>query len=99
MNELPYLVAATGRILASPSPVLLTHPHEYESALARLRDVFRVGSKGQVFRDLVEAGLRMGMSEAEIVGEWKACERAAPCRELEGDRLYLGHQSCPPSLP
>jgi hypothetical protein len=75
MNTLPYLVARAGRIYGSPAPVLLTWAHEQESALERLRDVFRVGTKGQMFRDFVEGGRKRGKSEAEIVEEWKGCEQ------------------------
>jgi hypothetical protein len=77
MNEKPYLVAAVGRIMGSPAPVFLTWGHGRESALARLRDVFRIGVRGQAFRDFLEAGRKQGMTEAEIVRQWKACERAA----------------------
>ena len=43
--------------------------------LARLVDVFRIGGQGQAFRDFLEAGRKLGMSEVEIVGAWQACER------------------------
>jgi hypothetical protein len=76
MNTLPYLVARAGRIFGSPAPVFLTWGHERESALERLRDVFRIGVQGQAFRDFVEAGRKQGMTEAEIVEEWKGCEQA-----------------------
>jgi len=77
MNTLPYLVARIGTLYGSPAPELLTHPHEQESALARLMDVFRIGIRGQAFRDFVEAGRKQGKREAEIVREWKACRQAA----------------------
>jgi hypothetical protein len=51
--------------------------HERESALARLRDVFRIGAHGQAFRDFVDAGRKQGKSEAEVVREWRECEQAA----------------------
>jgi hypothetical protein len=76
MNTLPYLVARVNIIFGSPAPKLMTQPHEQESALARLWDVFRVGVRGQVFRDFVEAGRRWGMTEAEIVEAWQVCEQA-----------------------
>ena len=76
MNDRPYLVAAVGGIYGSPAPVFLTWGHEQESALARLVDVFRIGVRGQAFRDFLEAGRKQGKSEAEIVEEWKGCERA-----------------------
>jgi hypothetical protein len=44
--------------------------------LERLRDVFRIGVRGQAFRDFLEAGRKLGMSEVEIVRQWKVCERA-----------------------
>jgi hypothetical protein len=56
--------------------MFLTWGHERESALARLVDVFRIGVRGQAFRDFLEAGRKQGKSEAEIVEEWKGCERA-----------------------
>jgi hypothetical protein len=76
MNNLPYLVARMGSIFGSPAPVFLTWGYERPSALARLRDVFRMGVRGQAFRDFVEAGRKQGMTEAEIVAEWRACEQA-----------------------
>ena len=76
MNALPYLVARMGSIIGSPAPVFLTWGHERESALARLEDVFRIGVRGQAFRDFVEAGRKQGMTEADIVRQWKECERA-----------------------
>jgi hypothetical protein len=76
MNDRPYLVAAVGGIYGSPAPVFLTWGHERESALARLVDVFRIGIRGQAFRDFVEAGRKQGMTEADIVRQWKECERA-----------------------
>jgi len=81
MNERPYLVARIGEIMGSPSPTLLTFPNEERSALARLRDVFRVGVRGQMFRDFVELGRKKGRQEADILGEWKACEQAAAIKE------------------
>jgi len=74
MNTLPYLVARIGTVYGSPAPELLTHPHEQESALARLQDVFRIGIRGQAFRDFVEAGRKRGMKEADIVRSWMQCE-------------------------
>ena len=76
MNDRPYLVAAVGGIYGSPAPVYLTWGHERESALARLVDVFRIGIRGQAFRDFLEAGRKQGKSEAEIVEKWEGCERA-----------------------
>jgi hypothetical protein len=76
MNALPYLVARVGSIVGSPAPVYLTWGHERESALARLRDVFRIGAHGQAFRDFGDAGRKQGKSEAEVVREWRECERA-----------------------
>jgi len=75
MNDRPYLVGRVGGVLGSPAPELLTHPQERESALARVRDVFRIGVRGQAFRDFVEAGRKQGKSEAEIVRQWKECEQ------------------------
>jgi hypothetical protein len=76
MRTLPYLVAQIGGIYGSPAPVFLTWGHEQESALARLGDVFRIGVRGQAFRDFVEAWRKQGISDMEIVEEWKGCERA-----------------------
>jgi hypothetical protein len=76
MNDRPYLVARVGLIFGSPAPVFLTWGHERESALARLEDVFRIGVRGQAFRDFVEAGRKQGISDVEIVRKWKECERA-----------------------
>ena len=77
MNSLPYLVATAGTVFGPPAAELLTRPHERESALERLRDVFRIGVCGWAFRDFVEAGRKQGKSEAEIMEEWKGCERVA----------------------
>jgi hypothetical protein len=76
MNDRPYLVAAVGGIYGSPAPVFLIWGHEQESALARLGDVFRIGVRGQAFRDFLEAGRKLGMREADIVTQRKECERA-----------------------
>lgn len=77
MNERPYLVARIGDIMGSPSPTLLTFPNEERSALARLRDVFLVGVRGQMFRDFMALGRKKGRREDDILGEWKAFEQAA----------------------
>jgi hypothetical protein len=77
MNDRPYLVAAVGGIYGSPAPVFLTWGHERESALERLKDVFRIGVCGRAFRGFVEAGRKQGMTEAEIVRNWNECEQAA----------------------
>ena len=69
-------LAGAGRIYGSPAPVFLTWGHERESVLERLNDVFRIGVRGQAFRDFVEAGRKQGMTEAETVRAWQACERA-----------------------
>jgi hypothetical protein len=63
--------------------VFLTWGHERESALARLVDVFRIGAQGQAYRDFLEAGRKQGISEAEIMEEWKACE-AAVVQQMRG---------------
>jgi hypothetical protein len=76
MNTLPYLVARVGTVFGSPAAQLLTRPNERESALARLRDVFRIGDQGQVYQDFLEAGRKQGKSEAEIVRAWRACEQS-----------------------
>jgi hypothetical protein len=87
MNTLPYIVASVGSLVGSPAPVFLTWGHGQESALERLRDVFRVGVRGQAFRDFVEAGHRQGKSEAEIVRKWKGCERAV-VQQMRGGLLW-----------
>jgi len=56
------LVAAAGRIYASAAPMLLTRGYGWESVLARLVDVFRIGVRGQAFRDFLEAGRKQGKS-------------------------------------
>jgi len=76
MNTRPYIVARLGSIFGSPAPVFMTWGHERESALERLWDVFRIGVRGQVFRDFVEEGRKLGKKEAEIVREWKECEQS-----------------------
>src|SRR5262249_31287884 len=76
MNSLPYLVATVGTVFGPPAAALLTGPHERDSALERLRDVFRVGVRGQVFRDFVKASRRLGKGDAEIMADWRACEQA-----------------------
>lgn len=88
MNGLPYLVARVGSIAGSPAPVYLTWGHERSSALARLEDVFRIGVRGQVFQDFVEAGRRDGRTEAEIVQAWQACEQAVVGN---GEQTSAGH--------
>lgn len=76
MLDLPYVVASVSGIFGSPAPLFLTWPHEKESAIERLRDVFRVGVRGQVFRDFVEVGREGGKCGDEIVADWMACEMA-----------------------
>jgi hypothetical protein len=43
---------------------------------AGVRNRRQGGARGQVFRDLVEAGRKQGMSEADMVRKWKECEQA-----------------------
>ena len=69
-------LAGAGRIYGSPAPVFVTWGHERESALERLNDVFRIGVRGQAFRDFLESGRKQGISDVEIVRQWKECERA-----------------------
>jgi hypothetical protein len=76
MNSLPYLIAKVGTILGSPAAELLTCPHHRESALARLMDVFRIGVRGQAFRNFLEASRGLDKGDAEIVDEWRASEQA-----------------------
>jgi len=76
MNDLPYVVAKVNSIMGSPAPTLLTLPNEEESALARLRDVFKLGVQGQVFKDFAEQGRTLGRSVQEITEDWRDCERA-----------------------
>jgi len=76
MNDRPYLVARASGIYGSPAPVYMTWGHVRESALERLRDVFRIGVRGRAFRDFLGAGREQGKREAEIVEEWKGCARA-----------------------
>ena len=76
MNERPYLVARIGDIMGGPAPIWLTLPREKQSALARLRDVFRIGVRGQAFRDFVESGRKQGRGEADILKHWKGWEEA-----------------------
>ena len=76
MDDRPYLVCRIGHILGSPAPIWLTLPKEKESALARLADVFRLGVRGQAFRDFVELGRNQGQGEAEILKQWRAWEDA-----------------------
>jgi hypothetical protein len=49
--------------------MLLTWGYGWESALERLKDVFRIGAQGQAYRDFLEAGRKQGKSEAEIVSK------------------------------
>jgi hypothetical protein len=76
MNSLPYLVAKVSTVLGPLAAELLTYPHHRESALARLMDVFRIGVRGQAFRDFLEASRRLGKGDAEIVAQWRVCEQA-----------------------
>jgi hypothetical protein len=54
------------------APVCWTWGQEQESALARLQNNFRVGDQGQMFRDFVEVGRRLGRGDPGGV----ACEPA-----------------------
>ncbi len=85
MNERPYLVARIGDIMGSPAPLWLTLPNEERSALARLKDVFRIGIQGRAFRDFVEMGRKQGQGEAAILAQWRALE-AAVAWETRGER-------------
>jgi hypothetical protein len=76
MNDLPYLVASLNHIMGSPAPIFMTWPNEKESALERLRDVFRVGVQGCVFKDFAQIGLKVGRSQHQILTEWQASEMA-----------------------
>ena len=64
MNDRPYVVARVGHLLGGPAAVLLLRDPA-ASALDRLADVFRAGSRGRCFTDL-----------AVMQGEWERCERA-----------------------
>lgn len=85
MAEKPYLVARIGDIMGSPAPIWLTIPNEERSALARLKDVFRIGIQGRAFRDFVEMGRKQGQGEADILVQWRALE-AALAWETRGER-------------
>jgi hypothetical protein len=76
MAEKPYLVARMGDIMGSPAPIWLTFSKERESALARLGDVFKIGVRGQAFRDFVESGHTKGRIEDESLKQWRAWEQA-----------------------
>ena len=82
MNDKPYLIAAVGSIMASPAAIWLTYPHARESALARLCDVFRIGTQGQIYKDLLDGGAEAGRTPEKVRVEWRACE-AAVLREIE----------------
>jgi hypothetical protein len=69
--------------------VFLTWGHERESALERLVDVFRIGVRGQAFRDFGEAGRKQGIGDVEIVRKWKECEQAV-AREARLTTPYNG---------
>lgn len=81
MNDVPYVVAKVGPILGSPAALYLTHPHEIESAFARLRDIFRIGATGQICRDFAEYGRKIGKTGGEIVREWQEFERGVALGE------------------
>jgi hypothetical protein len=85
MDEKPYLVARIGDILGSPVAIWLNFPKEKESALERLKDVFRLGNRGQAFRDFVESARKQGAVEADIRAQWMALE-AAVAWETRGER-------------
>jgi hypothetical protein len=85
MNSLPYLVARVGTVLGPPAAALLTYPRHRESALARTQDVFKVGDQGQVYRDFMEAGHRLGKRDAEIVAEWRVGEQAVVWATQRGE--------------
>ena len=82
MKEKPYTVASVGSIMASPAAIWLTDPHVRESALARLYDVFRIGTQGQIYKDLLESGVEAGRTPEKIRAEWDVCEGTV-LREIE----------------
>lgn len=85
MNDNPYIVATVGDIMASPAAIWLTYPHVRESAVDRLYDVFRIGTQGQIFKDLLEYRRKAGWTQEQLYAEWDACEGAV-LRELEYGR-------------
>ena len=76
MNGKPYLIACVGKIMASPAAIWVTYPHARESALARLYDVFRIGTQGQVYKDLAEGAAKSRRSPETLLCEWQDCKRA-----------------------
>lgn len=76
MNELPYVIAAVGDILASPAAILLMNAAARESALARLYDVFRVGTAGCACRELLQIRRSSGQTAEDVQIEWDACQSA-----------------------
>jgi hypothetical protein len=74
MNELPYVIAAVGDILASPAAVLLMNAAARESALARLYGVFRVGTAGCAYRELLQIRRSGGQTAEDVQIEWDACQ-------------------------
>lgn len=82
MNELPYVIAAVGDILASPAAILLMGAAARESALARLYDVFRVGPDGCAYDELLQKRRKGGQTVEDVQTEWSACESAVQ-REIE----------------
>lgn len=70
MNEKPYVVARVGPVFGGPAAVLLLRDPA-ASALDRLADVFRAGTSGRCFADLLGE-----KSVADVLPEWKRFGRA-----------------------
>ncbi len=82
MNDNPYMVASVGSIMASPAAIWLTDPHVRAQHLARLYDVFRIGTQGQIYKDLLDCGIEAGRNPEKIRADWDACEGTV-LREIE----------------
>jgi hypothetical protein len=86
MNSRPYRVARVGPVLGSPTAVLLLPPEEVRcSALDRLADTFRVGTRGRCHADFAASLCEAGQDEEAIRAGWERCE-AAVRWELAGHR-------------
>jgi len=76
MNRRPYVVAGVGDILASPAAIWLMNVSTRESALARLYDVFRIGTQGAAYQQLLDCRVKCGQDSVSVRAEWDACQRA-----------------------
>lgn len=77
MSGRPYRLARVGPVLGSPAAILLLPPEDVRgSALDRLADVFRIGTRGRCHADFAASLREAGRDEGAIRAEWGRCEAA-----------------------